>query len=120
MYFFGRQLFIYCFNKKICNNKSYKYYAVKRSIKLINQAHKIVGIFLLALLLLLLAVRAAGRLITGRTPKGGINESFFTDINGQEMWFSVYSEDPSLPAFVHEAAQRQKTAGSRNPSPQNE
>ena len=93
---------------------------MKSSAKGLRRFLKRAGIFLLALLLLLLAVRAAGRLITGRTPKGGINESFFTDINGQEMWFSVYSEDPSLPAFVHEAAQRQKTAGSRNPSPQNE
>ena len=74
---------------------------MKSSAKGLRKFLKRAGIFLLALLLLLLAVRAAGRLITGRTPKGGINDSFFTDINGQEMWFSVYSEDPSLPVLLY-------------------
>ncbi len=55
----------------------------------------------LALVVLLLLVRAAGRAIYGRTPDGGINESMVIEINGTEQWINIYGQDRDNPVLLY-------------------
>ncbi len=62
---------------------------------------KYIGLTLLALLLLLLAVRAIGITLNRRTPKGGINTSMYVDINGTKQWVNIYGEDKNNPVLLY-------------------
>ena len=43
------------------------------------------GIVLLGIIIILLIVRLIGKMYYNRTPEGGINESMYLDVNGQEQ-----------------------------------
>ncbi len=62
---------------------------------------KWIGIILLALIIILLIVRCIGKLIYNRTPDGGINETQYVDINGQEMWINIYGKNKDNPILLY-------------------
>ncbi len=47
------------------------------------------------------AVRAIGQAYYRRTPKGGINESGFVEINGTKQWIGIYGEDRNNPVLLY-------------------
>ena len=73
--------------------------AVKKLIKIL----KWIGIVLLGIIIILLIVRLIGKMYYNRTPAGGINESMYLDVNGQEQWISIYGENKDNPVmlFLH-------------------
>ncbi|MCM1024994.1 MAG: alpha/beta hydrolase [Roseburia sp.] len=62
---------------------------------------KIIGSGIIAVLILLFAVRAVGVGINRRTPKGGINESMYVEINGTKQWISIYGDNLSNPVLLY-------------------
>ena len=64
---------------------------------------KWIGIVLLGIIIILLIVRLIGKMYYKRTPEGGINESMYLDVNGQEQWISIYGENKDNPVmlFLH-------------------
>ena len=52
---------------------------------------------------LLLIVRAVGKAINKATPKDGINESMYVEINGVKQWINIYGEnqDNSVLLYLH-------------------
>ena len=73
--------------------------AVKKLIKIL----KWIGIVFLGIIIILLIVRLIGKMYYNRTPDGGINESMYLDVNGQEQWISIYGENKDNPVmlFLH-------------------
>ena len=59
------------------------------------------GITLLSLMVVFFAVRRIGQNINNRTPKGGINESIYVDINGSRQWISIYGQDRNNPVLLY-------------------
>ncbi|MBQ8827505.1 MAG: alpha/beta hydrolase [Oscillospiraceae bacterium] len=59
------------------------------------------GIVLLSLTVLFFAVRFIGQKINSITPKGGINESMYVDINGTKQWISIYGNDVNNPVLLY-------------------
>lgn len=61
------------------------------------------GIVLAGLVLLFFVVRFTGQRINARTPKGGINESLYVDINGSKQWINIYGQNKDNPVllFLH-------------------
>lgn len=59
------------------------------------------GIALLSVIVVFTAVCAAGRMFNRRTPDGGINEAFYTDINGTKQWVSIYGQDRDNPVLLY-------------------
>lgn len=59
----------------------------------------ILGVLLVTVVIILI-VRVFGRLYYSQTPKGGINESFYVDINGSKQWISIYGEDINNPVLL--------------------
>ncbi len=70
---------------------------MKKRLKIL----KWIGMILLVLIIILLVVRLIGRLYYSRTPDGGINESMYIDVNGQEQWISIYGEDKDNPVLMN-------------------
>ncbi len=62
---------------------------------------KCIGLGMIALLILFFIVRAIGVSINRRTPKGGINESMYVDINGTKQWINIYGEDINNPVLLY-------------------
>lgn len=58
-------------------------------------------IFFIAVVLVLLVVRAIGKMVNNRTPSGGINESMYVDINGTKQWISIYGKDRNNPVLLY-------------------
>ena len=58
-------------------------------------------IVLVALIVLFLAVVYTGKGIRRITPKGGINETQYVEVNGQEMWISIYGKDINNPVLLY-------------------
>jgi len=58
-------------------------------------------IVIAALAVLLLAVRFVGKKINSRTPKNGINENMYIDVNGQQQWISIYGENKDNPIMLY-------------------
>lgn len=56
---------------------------------------------ILSLILLFLLVRSIGKAVNNRTPKGGINESMYVEINGTQQWISIYGEDINNPVLLY-------------------
>ena len=54
-----------------------------------------------ALILLFLTVRFIGQRINARTPKGGINETMYVDINGTKQWISIYGQKKDNPVLLY-------------------
>lgn len=70
---------------------------LKRIIKIL----KWIVIVILSLTAAALAVRAAGRMMNNRTPDGGLNETMYIDVNGQEQWINIYGEDRDNPVLLY-------------------
>lgn len=70
---------------------------MKRLLKIL----KWIGIIILALIVILLIVRFIGKMIYNRTPDGGINETMYIDVNGQEQWINIYGEDRDNPVMLY-------------------
>lgn len=68
--------------------------------KIIN-IFKWTGIVLLSLIVLFFLVRFIGQKINSITPKGGINESIYVDINGTKQWISIYGNDVDNPVLLY-------------------
>ena len=62
---------------------------------------KRIGIVLLGIIIILLIVRLIGKMYYNRTPDGGINESMYIDVNGQEQWINIYGEDRNNPVLLY-------------------
>ena len=62
---------------------------------------KWIAIALAALVVLFLTVVYTGKAIRRITPKGGINETSYVEVNGQEMWISIYGNDINNPVLLY-------------------
>lgn len=62
---------------------------------------KYIGIGIIGCLILFFVVRAVGVSINRRTPKGGINESMYVDINGNKQWINIYGENMDAPVLLY-------------------
>ncbi len=60
-----------------------------------------IPIIVLALIAVLLIIRAVGKGINSATPQGGINESLYVRINGTEQWINIYGEDVDNPVLLY-------------------
>ncbi len=56
---------------------------------------------LAAAVLVFFLVRGVGKAVNSRTPKGGINESMYIEVNGVKQWISIYGEDISNPVLLY-------------------
>ncbi|SEH64490.1 alpha/beta hydrolase fold [Ruminococcus flavefaciens] len=76
---------------------------MKKFLKTLLKIFKWIGISILSLIIILLIVRLIGKLYYNRTPDGGINESMYIEVNGQEQWVSIYGENKDNPVmlFLH-------------------
>lgn len=70
---------------------------MKNLLKILRNA----TLVMLAVILVFFAVRAVGRGINSKTPKGGINESMYVDINGTSQWINIYGEDIGNPVLLY-------------------
>lgn len=50
---------------------------------------------------LFLLIRLIGQQINRRTPKDGINESLYIEINGTRQWISIYGKDRGNPVLLY-------------------
>ena len=62
---------------------------------------KVTGAVLVIILIILLIVRFIGKLYYNRIPDGGINETLYIDVNGQQQWLNIYSEDKNNPILLY-------------------
>ena len=60
-----------------------------------------IALVMIAVILIFLLVRSIGKAINNRTPKGGINESIYVEINGTQQWISIYGEDINNPVLLY-------------------
>ncbi len=74
-----------------------------RTKKVILTICKWTGIVVAGLVILFFVVRFIGQRIVARTPKGGINESLYVDINGSKQWINIYGQNKDNPVllFLH-------------------
>ena len=49
---------------------------------------KYLSFFLIVIIAGILAAHAIGKAVNSMTPKGGINESMYVDINGTKQWIN--------------------------------
>lgn len=62
---------------------------------------KWLAIVLFALVVLFFLVRFVGQRINAATPKGGINEEMYVDINGSRQWINIYGQDLDNPVLLY-------------------
>lgn len=62
---------------------------------------KIVLSSLVIIIAAILTLNIIGSLWNKRTPKGGINESMYVDINGSKQWINIYGEDKNNPVLLY-------------------
>ncbi len=74
---------------------------MKKLITNLLKIPKVLFLTLLSLLLIFLLIRAIGKALNNRTPKGGINESMYVEINGTQQWISIYGEDINNPVLLY-------------------
>lgn len=74
---------------------------MKRATGLAIKVVKYILLAVAAVILLFFAVRAIGQAYYRRTPKGGINESGFVEINGTKQWIGIYGEDRNNPVLLY-------------------
>ncbi len=67
----------------------------------IGRALKVIGLGILVVFAVFFMVRAIGVSINRRTPKGGINQSMYVEINGTEQWINIYGEDLHNPVLLY-------------------
>lgn len=74
---------------------------MKKVFKVFGKVVKWTGIVLISVIVLFFIVRAIGKAYNGKTPKGGINESMYVEINGTKQWISIYGEDINNPVLLY-------------------
>ena len=74
---------------------------MKKFLKALLKVLKWAGVLLLSLIIILLIVRFIGKLHYNKTPDGGINETMYIDVNGQEQWLNIYGEDINNPVLLY-------------------
>ena len=74
---------------------------MQKALKISLKVLKWTGIILLSLIIILLIVRFIGKIYYNRTPEGGINESMYIEVNGQQQWINIYSEDKDNPVMLY-------------------
>ncbi|MCX4338563.1 MAG: hypothetical protein OSJ72_02855 [Lachnospiraceae bacterium] len=74
---------------------------MKKATGLAIKVVKYILLMFAAVILLFFAVRAIGQAYYRRTPKGGINESGFVEINGTKQWIGIYGEDRNNPVLLY-------------------
>ena len=74
---------------------------MKNFFKVLFKILKWLFLALAAAIVLFLIVRFVGQRIYNRTPKGGINEEMYVDINGAKQWISIYGQDKDNPVLLY-------------------
>ena len=74
---------------------------MKKFFKVLFKILKWLFLALAAAIVLFLIVRFVGQRIYNRTPKGGINEEMYVDINGAKQWISIYGQDKDNPVLLY-------------------
>lgn len=67
----------------------------------IKKIFKITGIVIASLIIIVLAAHFIGRAVNNRTPNGGINKSFYVEINGTKQWINIYGKDIKNPVLLY-------------------
>lgn len=70
-------------------------------MKKVRKALKIFLITVAVLVFVILGAHGIGRIVNNRTPKGGINESMYVDINGTKQWINIYGENIDNPVLLY-------------------
>lgn len=74
---------------------------MKKFFKILLKILKWIGMILAAVIVVLLIVRFFGKMKNSGTPEGGINETMYIDVNGQEQWINIYGEDTNNPVMLN-------------------
>ena len=70
-------------------------------MKSLCKAVKVLGKLILVLIAFVLLMHVLGRAWNQRTPKGGMNESLYVDINGSKQWINIYGQDKDNPVLLY-------------------
>ena len=62
---------------------------------------KKVASFLLILISFILIIQFIGSSRNRRSPRDGINESMYLDINGSKQWINIYGKDKNNPVLLY-------------------
>ena len=62
---------------------------------------KYITISLVVIIAAILTAHAIGKAFNSMTPKGGINESMYVDINGTKQWINIYGENIDNPVLLY-------------------
>ncbi len=74
---------------------------MKKILRIFLKGLKWVLIILIAVIIVFLIIRFIGQKNNSRTPKGGINEEMYVDINGTKQWISIYGQDKDNPVLLY-------------------
>ena len=74
---------------------------MKKIFKTVLKILKWVLIIFIVLIVLFFIVRFIGQRINNKTPKGGINETMYVDINGTKQWINIYGQDKDNPVLLY-------------------
>ena len=74
---------------------------MNRIVKGLSRLLRWAGIVLLSFIVVAFVARWIGQGINQRTPKGGINESMFVNINGTKQWINIYGQDRAHPVLLY-------------------
>ncbi len=74
---------------------------MKKILKILLKILKWIGIVIVSVILLFLLVRFIGQRINNRTPRGGINETMYVDINGTKQWINIYGQNMKNPVLLY-------------------
>lgn len=74
---------------------------MKKVLALLLKILKWIVIVVVALVIIFFIVRFVGCKINGTTPKGGINEEMYVDINGSRQWINIYGKDLDNPVLLY-------------------
>ena len=70
-------------------------------MKGVKKTVKFIGILLIVIIAVILVAHAIGKTVNSATPKGGINESMYVEINGTKQWINIYGEDINNPVLLY-------------------
>lgn len=74
---------------------------MKKFFKILFKILKWVLIVVVSAIVLFFIVRFIGQRINNKTPKGGINETMYVDINGTKQWINIYGQDKDNPVLLY-------------------
>ncbi len=74
---------------------------MKEKIKFFLKILKYITISILIIIVFILVLHFIGSSINRKTPKNGINESMYVDINGTKQWINIYGENKDNPVLLY-------------------